>query len=142
MSMVVDASLTVTWYFEDEATPATKAVLDEVAREGAVVPPLWRLEIASAFQSAIKRRRIDAAYRDASLDDLSQLPVSIDEFVDSHLWTTTLRLSDRYGLTIYDACYLELAQRLNLPLATLDQELRGAASALGVPLLGIESAKG
>lgn len=136
MSIVIDASLTMTWYFEDEATPAAEEVLDAVAERGAVVPPLWRLEVANAFQSGMKRRRIDAAYRDASLADLERLPVAIDGDTDAHIWTTTLRLADRYALTIYDACYLELAQRLNLPLATLDQELRVAASALGLPLLG------
>ena len=47
-----------------------------------------------------------------------------------------MRLSERYRLTLYDAAYLELAQRLQLPLATLDQELRAAANALGIPLLG------
>lgn len=136
MSIVIDASLTMTWYFEDEATPAAEEVLDAVAERGAVVPPLWRLEVANAFQSGMKRRRIDAAYRDASLADLERLPVAIDGDTDAHIWTTTLRLADRYALTIYDACYLELAQRLNLPLATLDQELRVAAAALGLPLLG------
>jgi predicted nucleic acid-binding protein len=60
----------------------------------------------------------------------------LDGDTDAHIWTATLRLSDRYGLTIYDACYLELAQRLNLPLATLDKELRAAASALGLPRRG------
>lgn len=137
MSLVLDASLTMTWYFEDEATPATEDLLDTVAETGAVVPPLWRLEVANGFQSGIRRKRIDAAYRDASIDDLRKLPIIVDLDTDAHIWTTTLRLSDRYALTIYDACYLELAQRLNLPLATLDQELRAAGHALGLALLGI-----
>jgi len=136
VSLIIDASLTMTWYFEDEATQASKDLLDSVARDGAVAPPLWRIEVANAFQSGIRRKRIDVAYRDASLADLGRLPISIDADTDAHVWTTTLRLSDRYALTIYDACYLELAQRRNLPLATLDQELRAAAHALGLPLLG------
>lgn len=136
MSFIVDASLTMTWCFEDEATPATNELLDAAARSGAVAPPLWRIEVANAFQSAIRRKRIDAAYRDASLADLGRLPIMIDSDADAQIWTTTLRLSDRYSLTIYDACYLELAQRRNLPLATLDQELRVAGGALGLSLLG------
>lgn len=136
MSLVIDASLTLAWYFEDEATPAAEEVLDAVAEQGAVVPPLWRLEVANAFQSGIRRGRIDAAYRDASLGDLALLPITIDAEADAQIWTSVLRLSDRHGLTIYDACYLELAQRLNLPLATLDQALRAAGSGLGLPLLG------
>ncbi len=136
MTLVIDASLTMTWYFEDEATAATETLLDVVAKSGAVVPPLWRLEVASGFQSGIRRKRIDAAYRDASMADLGQMPITVDPDTDIYVWTTTLRLADRYRLTIYDACYLELAQRRSLPLATLDAELRAAAQALGLPLRG------
>ena len=136
MSLILDASLTLAWYFEDECTPATEELLERVARTGAVVPPLWRLEVVNGFQSGIRRKRIDVAYRDASLADLKQLPIAIDADTDAHIWTTTLWLSDRYELTIYDACYLELAQRRNLPLATRDQQLRQAAQSLGIPLLG------
>lgn len=136
MSLVIDASLTMTWYFEDEATAATEALLDVVAKSGAVVPPLWRLEVASGLQSGIRRKRIDAAYRDASMADLGRMPITVDPDTDIYVWTTTLRLADRYRLTIYDACYLELAQRRSLPLATLDAELRAAAQALGLPLRG------
>jgi predicted nucleic acid-binding protein len=136
VNLVIDASLTLTWYFEEEATAATEELLDLVARTGAVVPPLWRLEMASGFQSGIRRKRIDAAYRDASLADLRRMPITIDPDGDTHVWTTALWLSDRYSLTIYDACYLELAQRRNLPLATLDQDLRAAGHALGLTLRG------
>ena len=114
MSLVIDASLTMTWYFEDEATAATEALLDVVAKSGAVVPPLWRLEVSSGFQSGIRRKRIDAAYRDASMADLGRMPITVDPDTDIYVWTTTLRLADRYRLTIYDACYLELAQRRSL----------------------------
>jgi hypothetical protein len=57
VSVVIDASLTLTWYLEDEATPATDAILDRVSDAGAVVPILWRLEVANAFQSALRRKR-------------------------------------------------------------------------------------
>ena len=136
MSLVLDASLTMAWAFDDERTPETENTMEEVGRNGAVVPPLWRLEVVNAFQIGIRRHRIDQIYRDKLLARLKRLPISIDQDGDNHTWTTTLRLSDRYGLTIYDACYLELAQRLNLPLASLDQELRAAAHSLGIPLRG------
>ncbi len=139
MSVVIDASLTLTWYFDDETTPATEALLDRVSETGAVVPGLWRLEVANAFQSALRRKRISAVYRDESLAELAQLPVTIDNDTDTYAWTTTLRLAERFGLTIYDATYLELAQRRSLPLATLDKELREAAAGLDVTLLGLEA---
>lgn len=137
MSLVIDASLTVAWYFEDETTPATEAILDRVSEAGATVPTLWRLEVANAFQSAIRRKRITAPYRDQSLAELTQMPITIDADTNVYAWTTTLRLAERFALTIYNSAYLELAQRRSLPLATLDAALREAAAALGVTLLGL-----
>ena len=137
MSLVIDASLTVAWYFEDETTPATEAILDRVSEAGATVPTLWRLEVANAFQSAIRRKRITAPYRDRSLAELTQMPITIDADTNVYAWTTTLRLAERFALTIYNSAYLELAQRRSLPLATLDAVLREAAAALGVTLLGL-----
>ena len=87
-------------------------------------------------QSALRRKRISTAYRDDSLTELAQLPIAVDADTDTYAWTTTLRLAQRFGLTIYDATYLELAQRRSLPLATLDVPLRVAAGALGLSLLG------
>jgi predicted nucleic acid-binding protein len=138
MSVVLDASVTLTWYFDDETTTATDAVLDRVSEQGAVVPALWRLEVANAFQSALRRKRLSALYRDGSLSELAAMPITVDADTDTYAWTTTLRLADRFGLTIYDATYLELAQRRSLPLATLDRALREAATALQIPLLGLE----
>jgi predicted nucleic acid-binding protein len=137
VSLVLDASLTMAWYFDDESTAATDALLDRVSDAGAVAPTVWRLEVANAFQTAIRRKRIDAAYRDGALTELALLPIAIDADTDTFAWTTTLRLAERFTLTVYDAAYLELAQRRGLPLATLDEPLRAAGHALGVPLLGV-----
>lgn len=136
MSLVLDAFLALAWYFEDEATPATEEVPDRVAENGAAVPTLWRLEVGNALQMAIRRKRIDVAYRDNALAELLALPIVIDAETDARAWTTILSLSDRFGLTLHDAINLELAQRLGLPLATLDATLRMAGLALDIPLLG------
>jgi predicted nucleic acid-binding protein len=136
LSLVIDASLTMAWYFEDESTPATDALLDRVADAGALVPGLWRLEVANAFQTAIRRQRVDAVYRDASLAELALMPITIDADTNTYAWSATLRLAERFSLTVYDAAYLELAQRRSLPLATLDRDLRAAAPALNIELLG------
>jgi predicted nucleic acid-binding protein len=137
VSLVLDASLALAWYFQDEATPATDIVLDRVAQNGAVVPALWRLELANGLQSAVRRGRITAAYRDDSLADLGQMRIETDAETDVHAWSATLRLAEKHELTLYDAAYLELAQRRRLPLATLDLELRRAADNLGVAVLGL-----
>jgi predicted nucleic acid-binding protein len=136
LSVVIDSSVTVAWYFADERTAAVDEVLDLVTESGAIVPSLWRLEIANALQMAVRRGRIDTEFRDQSIADLALLNITTDPETGGFAWTTTLQLADRHRLTVYDAAYLELAQRLNLPLATLDRDLRSAAHGLGIPLLG------
>lgn len=136
MSLVLHPSLTLAWYFEDERTEAADAVLSQVVDEGAVVPPLWRVEVLNAFQMGIRRKRIDASFRDTALARLSAMAIDIDTECDTQVWTTTRQLADYFRLTAYDAVYLELAQRRQLPLASLDAELRRAAATLGVTLLG------
>lgn len=137
MSVVLDSSIAVAWFFADERNAAADAVLTQVTDAGAVVPQLWRLEVANALQMSVRRKRIDAAYRNASLDALQALTIAIDGDTNAQAWSTTLRLADQHQLTLYDAAYLELAQRLDLPLATLDQQLRAAAGADGVTVLGM-----
>jgi predicted nucleic acid-binding protein len=137
LSLVLDPSVVLAWAYADEGTPATSQVLDLVAQFGAVVPAIWHLEVANALQQGLRRGRIDKADRDAALNDLADLDIELDSETSVHAWMATLTLADAHGLTLYDAAYLELARRRNLPLATLDRELRAAAEAVGVGLLGI-----
>jgi len=136
VSLVIDASITMAWCFEDEATPATEDVLDQVVETTAAVPTIWRFEVGNALQMAIRRKRITKIFRDDALAKLLAMPITIDTETDAHAWTTALRLSERFRLTLYDAAYVELAQRRSLPLASLDQEMRAAALALNIQLLG------
>jgi predicted nucleic acid-binding protein len=136
---VLDASLTLSWYFEDERTPAANAVLDVVVASGAVVPSLWRAEVANGLQMALRRNRIDAEFRNRALQHLGLLSITVDRETDTYVWSSALALADRFDLTIYDATYLELAQRRGLPLASLDKELNAAARALGVSVVGRKS---
>lgn len=136
MSLVVDSSATLAWVYSEEITPAIGEVFARLTERGAWVPALWRLEVANVLEMGVRRNRHDAAFRDATLADLALLPISVDPETDRQAWNATVRLAERHRLTMYDAAYLELAQRRGLPLATLDTELRDAASAEGVILLG------
>lgn len=135
MTLVLDSSITLAWQFEDEHTDAILRVLDSVAENGAVVPPLWRYEVANGLQTALRRGRIDAGHRERMIRGLTGLPISMDDASPGQAWSATIALSDVYGLTAYDAAYLELAQRLRQPLATLDRPLAAAARAAGVPVV-------
>jgi predicted nucleic acid-binding protein len=134
--LVLDSSVTLAWLYSDEITEAIRGVFEAVAEHGAVVPALWRLEIANSLTVAARRQRIDSEFRRAALSDLSMLDITTDPYTDSNAWGQTLRLADQCGLTAYDAAYLELALRRRLPLATLDEKLRAGASDCGVELLG------
>jgi predicted nucleic acid-binding protein len=136
VSLVLDTSATLAWIYPGEQTATITGVFDQVTATGAWVPSLWRLEVANSLEMGVRRSRIDAAVRDATLADLELLPIHTDPDTEKHAWRTTLHLAERHRLTVYDAAYLELAMRRGLPLASLDRELRVAAKAESVALLG------
>lgn len=137
MSLVLDSSAILAWIYAEETTQEIRAVLDQVIDRGAWVPEIWKLEVGNALQTALRKGRIDAAFRDASFADLGHLPIRVDSETGRQAWGATLQLSETHRLTVYDAAYLELALRRALPLATLDEQLRTAAMAEGVLLLGV-----
>lgn len=136
MSLVLDSSVTLAWVYAAETTGAISDVLARVIESGAWVPALWRLEIANVLEMGVRKGRSDAAFRDAALADLALLPITVDQETDRHAWGATVKLAARHRLTLYDAAYLELARRRSLPLATLDAELRVAAAAEDIILIG------
>lgn len=136
MSFVVDSSLALAWCFEDERSDTTDDLLRQVAASGAVAPGLWPLEVLNGLAMAERRGRLEATKRQSLGGFLRDLPVSIDDETAAQAWSATAALPVRFQLTVYDAAYLELAQRLRLPLATRDRALRAAAGSLGVALLG------
>jgi predicted nucleic acid-binding protein len=136
--LVLDSSATLAWIYGDETTEAIRRVFDAIADNGALVPALWRLEVANSLTIAVRKRRIGPDFRRAALADLALLDITTDQQTDSYAWTDTVNLADHFNLTVYDAAYLELARRRMLPLATLDQELQTAATAIGVTVLGSE----
>lgn len=135
MSLVLDASMTIAWLFDDERTQAAHAVMRRVVAAGAIVPSLWRLEVANVLRNAVRRGRCDEAYADRSLTRLGRLAIKSDEETDSHAWGATRTLSREENLTLYDAAYLELAVRKGAPLASCDAALLAAAARRKVNVL-------
>lgn len=138
MTFIVDSSVSLAWCFVDEQTPPVMALLDRVAEAGAIAPQLWPLETLNGLFMAERRGRLDGARRQRLAGFLQSLPIAIEAETAGQAWSAIVRLAEQFRLTAYDAAYLELAQRRNLPLASLDQQLRGAGKALGVLLLGVE----
>lgn len=136
MSLILDSSATLGWFYPDETTVLLNELFDRVAILGAFVPELWKIEVANSLSQGIRRRRLTISERNEALTDLDALSITIDRHTGKYAWKETLALADKHSLTVYDATYLELALRLALPLATLDDDLRKAAEREGLELLG------
>jgi len=135
VNLVLDSSAVLAWLLDEEAGEAMTAAMTRAAILGAIVPSLWFYEIANGMQMAVRRKRIDAKYRDDALARLHRLRITADALSEDVVWTASLSLAERHGLTVYDAAFLELAQRRRLPLATLDASLASAARKDGVELV-------
>jgi predicted nucleic acid-binding protein len=132
---VVDNSVVVGWYFESQATPYTDQALDLLANETAHVPALWVLEFSNVLRKALKAGKADTARIQEIIELVKALPISVDytsESVESNL-----ALALKYGLTSYDAAYLGLAMRLQLPIATNDGALKEAAGRASVGIVNL-----
>lgn len=133
--IVLDASACLGWSFQDQRTPELVEVSKLVLTQGATAPQLWPIEVAHVVVRARRRGQIDQAECDGILRSLSALRVTIDTETSDNVWVSTINLADKHGLTVYDATYLELAVRKQLPLATRDDELIAAARAEGLTVL-------
>lgn len=131
MAVVPDVSAILGQALEDEDATFAESVIAAIARDEAIVPTLFWYEIRNVLVMAERRKRIAAARTTAFLSDLSLLPFSVDDLPRE---ASVLELARRRSLTVYDATYLELAQRTGAPLATLDQLLITAAKKEGVAL--------
>jgi predicted nucleic acid-binding protein len=136
VSLVLDCSATLAWIYPGETSKAIQGVFERVVEHGALVPDLWRIEIANCLTIALRSGRITEEERAASLKDLAELQIIPDDQTGARVWSDTIALADSYRLTVYDATYLELALRHSMPLATLDGDLRKAARSARVPVLG------
>ena len=135
MSFVLDASVALAWVLPGEGNPYADELLERLIVEGAVVPPIWPLEIGNVLLVALRRRRIQQEEFDAIVEQLARLPIEIDIEATDHALAGVLLLAAQLGLTTYDAAYLDLAQRRNLPLATLDKRLRTACATAKLEVL-------
>lgn len=132
MAFVLDASITACWAFQDEDHPDAHLAFLEMRTQEALVPCLWWFEVRNILVVNERRRRITESDTAAFLLNLSRLRLQVARLPDEN---AVLRLARTHRLSVYDAAYLELAQRECLPLATLDVDLRKAAAAEGVALL-------
>lgn len=132
---VLDCSVVIAWIFQDEATAQTETLREQLAESIAIVPAIWHLEVTNTLVVSAHRGRIQLTEIPSLISLLESLPLEVDPQTSSQAFSQTFKLAQNYQLSAYDAAYLELAMRQNLPLATLDQRLQEVAKRCGVVLL-------
>jgi predicted nucleic acid-binding protein len=135
MQFVLDCSVAISWCLVDENNDYANAILAMMVDSEAFVPGIWSLEIANTLIVAERRNRMTKEQSQEAINLLQSLLIQVDKNTDTNALDSTLKLARREGLAAYDAAYLELALRLQLPLATLDNRLREAAIRCDVSLI-------
>jgi len=132
---VADASVAIGWVHPSQATKLTEAMLEELSAGARLeVPALWPLEVANALIVLQRRRKLTEGERSLALRWLRGLPLHIDHEMAALAFSELSELAAEHQLSIYDAAYLELAQRRDLALGSKDGPLRRAARKAGVAL--------
>ena len=126
-----DASVTLSWAFEDEAGGYPDSVLEALSQDGAIVPVLWCYEVVNALVAGERKGRISSADGARFLTLLRELPIEFEAATFSGL-SGLVSLARDHGLSAYDAAYLDVSLRRGLPLATQDHSLIEAARRSGV----------
>jgi predicted nucleic acid-binding protein len=132
---VADASAAIGWVHPAQATPQTEAMLDAMGEGTRLeVPALWPLEVANALTVLRRRGKLTEDERQAGLAFLKGLPIHVDHEAAALAFSRLSELASAHQLSVYDAAYLELAERRKLPLACKDGSLRRAARRADVRL--------
>ena len=135
-AFVLDVSACMPWCCEDEATAASEELLWRAARRDVLhVPSLWPWELMNTVAVSVRRQRITAERAQQFFEQLAAFDFQIARAPALTEFGQLSLLASQHRLTAYDAAYLDLARRLSLPLATLDDDLRKAAQAEGIPVL-------
>ncbi|MBI4773303.1 MAG: type II toxin-antitoxin system VapC family toxin [Deltaproteobacteria bacterium] len=130
---VVDNSVVMPWCFEEEGNSYAEAVLESLEAGEAFVPAIWPLEVGNVLLVAERKKRLSRASVVRFLALLGGLPITVEQETPERMLKEIVSLAREHGLSTYDASYLDLAMRLDLPLSTLDASLVKAAGKCKVP---------
>jgi predicted nucleic acid-binding protein len=130
---ILDCSISASWCLKDESNEEATRILERMSEDEALVPSIWPVEMANVLVVAERKSRISTTDAARAVEILLSLPIHADKGNLENLSTIRL-LAREHKLSAYDACYLELAQRTRLPIATLDHALQAAAAKCGVSL--------
>ncbi|MCB9768400.1 MAG: type II toxin-antitoxin system VapC family toxin [Candidatus Omnitrophica bacterium] len=129
----------MSWCFEDESSEYADKVLESLENCEAVVPSIWPLEVGNVLLVAERRNRIDEASSTHFLEILNALPIQVEPDPPDRIFTRILSLARMYEMSTYDASYLDLAMRVDIEIATLDESLRRVAKQVGMEVYSHET---
>lgn len=132
---VLDTSFALAWILDEEQEKRIDAVFDLLNQRSAVVPSLWFYEVSNALLMNEKRGRLSQTDTVRAITLLNALPLIIDSDCETRAFREIIALARTHNLTVYDATYLDIAMRMSLPLATLDNSLMRASQSLHVKIL-------
>lgn len=131
--LVIDSSIALAIGLDDEDSPVVERLLGSLGVDDRFwIPPLFWSEVANGLEMARRRGRLSEARTTETLNAIDRLPLMTDWLLGVRATQSHRRMAAQYDLTAYDACYLELAERRVLGLATLDAQLARAAACCGV----------
>ncbi len=135
--VVIDASVALAWCFPDEASDYADSVLLAIETQTVIVPAIWAVEITNALLVGERRKRIRQPEIRRFVDLLQGLSVVEDRQPFADTASNILPMAREYDLSAYDAAYLNVAVRHEVPVATLDDDLREACKAAGINIFTI-----
>lgn len=130
---IIDTSVVMSWCFEDEENSYAEAVLDSLEDGEAFVPGIWPLEVGNVLLVAERKKRLSRASVVRFLELISSLPLIVEQETPDRILREIVSLAREQGISTYDASYLDLAMRTDLPISTLDASMRKAARKLKIP---------
>lgn len=130
--IVLDTSATLPLFLQDEDDKLVRPLFDHLGEVEFIVPALWYYELSNALLVALRAGRATDKQVASYFDVIKGLGVSEEDQSEQSL--RLVKFANQFGLTVYDAAYLELADRKGAELATLDKQLAKAAKKLGVKL--------
>ncbi len=131
--VVIDCTVAAAWLMPADARSTANQLLDAAPKTCFVLPVLFKLELANLLCKAMRLKQVDPALLSQLAREVQALPMRFESL--SLSFDALLAGAVHHDLTPDDYIYLELAKRLNLPLATLDTKLAQAAKAAGVIVL-------
>ena len=132
VAFVVDNSVAVAWLYPGQATAYTERLLASLDESTLHTAFIWPAEFANAASVMVKRGLLSDELGAEMIGMAGSFGLIIDRApADLSL---LYHISRRHGLSVYDAAYLELAMRMEIPLATRDTALAAACQTLNLYL--------